>query len=48
MEDKMAHMSSEVWTIVDGRSSLPFVRNHVNTGAGVPVAEQSSRRPKLL
>jgi hypothetical protein len=41
-------MSSEDWTIVDGRSSLPFVRNQVNTGVGVPIAEQSSLVPKLL
>jgi hypothetical protein len=46
--DKMSHMSSEDWTNVDGRSSLPFVRNQVNTGSGVPAAEQSSLIPKLL
>jgi hypothetical protein len=46
--DKISHMSSEDWTIVDGRSSLLFVRNQVNTGAGVPIAEQSSLVPKLL
>ncbi len=41
-------MNSEDWTNVDGRSSLPFVRNQVNTGGGVPIAEQSSFVPKLL
>ncbi len=46
--DKISHMRSEDWTIVDGRSSLPFVRNQVNTGDGVPIAEQSSLVPKLL
>ena len=48
MRDKISHMSSEDRTIVDGRSSLPFVRNQVNTGDGIPTAEQSSRVPKLL
>jgi len=44
----MTHMNSEDWTIVDGRSSLAFVRNHVITGNGLPFARQSSRVPRLL
>ena len=46
--DEMSHMSSEDWTNVVGRSSVPFVRNQANTGNGLPEAEQSSRVPRLL
>ena len=41
-------MRSEDSTNVDGRLSLPLVRNQVNTGGGVPTAVQSSLVPKLL
>lgn len=47
-DDKMSHIHSEDWTNVNARSSLPFERNHVNKGFGVPFAEQSNLVPRLL
>ena len=47
-DDKMSYISSEDWTNVNAWSSLPFERNQVNTGFGLPLAEQSNRVPRLL